>query len=766
MKEIDISNLYEKAIKFHKDKNYIIAQKKYEEILNIDPNHINTLNNLGIILFTNKKINDAINLFKKVISIDNKNIDGLNNLGLALFNIKNFVEAESCFKQILKKNNKIMSTYNNLAIVLKEQGKYNESIDILKKAIKIDPINFNLYNNLGTIFMSIKEYQKAIFFFKKSIELKSDYVDSINNIGIAYFNLKNLSQSLKFFEKSLTINPNNPKSLYNMANVLKEKFDFKEAISLYEKAIKIEPLFSDAYNNLALAHIQLKNFDDAIDILKKSLGYKKTTENLNNLLSVYVYLGDYSKAINLFDEIETQKKDNLVTQFLSMNIFPIIYESTDQIEIFRKRFIFFIKKIDNIIDKKKEINQTEIINALKSSTNFYLSYQGKNDLNLQIQYSNLIKKLLKKTDLKKKFSINGLIKKKIKIAFISEFFYDHTITRLFKNWIKKLDNNIYEKNICYIGSKIDNVTKELMEATANFHIENDLISLVDLLKKKELNVIFFLDIGMHPKIQILASLRLAKIQISTWGHPITSGSDEIDYFLSSEFMETKYSKKYYKERLISIPGIGIDYGVNIKNINKLDFKKNNKLTYYLNHQSLFKLLPEDDNIYIDIIKKNPDSKIWFIKGASQFVTDVFQNRLKKLFNKNNLSFENHIHFFQKCPRESFLGIINEADVILDSINWSGGNSNLEAISLNKPIVTFPSNFLRGRHTYAMLKIMNINETIALSKKNYVDIAVSLGKDKKFRKKIINQIKTSKDKIFSDKSSVNFIDNFIRKKFNC
>ena len=67
-----------------------------------------------------------------------------------------------------------------------------------------------------------------------------------------------------------------------------------------------------------------------------------------------------------------------------------------------------------------------------------------------------------------------------------------------------------------------------IEATANFHIENDLISLVDLLKKKELNVIFF-EIDA-PKIQILASLRLAKIQISTWGHPITSGSDEIDYF--------------------------------------------------------------------------------------------------------------------------------------------------------------------------------------------------------------------------------------------
>ena len=155
-----------------------------------------------------------------------------------------------------------------------------------------------------------------------------------------------------------------------MANVLKEKFDYKEAISLYEKAIKIEPLFSDAYNNLALVHIQLKNFDDAIDILKKSLGYKKTTENLNNLLSVYVYLGDYSKAINLFDEIETQKKDNLVTQFLSMNIFPIIYESTDQIEIFRKRFIFFIKKIDNIIDKKKKLIKLRLLMLLNLQQTF------------------------------------------------------------------------------------------------------------------------------------------------------------------------------------------------------------------------------------------------------------------------------------------------------------------------------------------------------------------------------------------------------------
>ena len=88
---------------------------------------------------------------------------------------------------------------------------------------------------------------------------------------------------------------------------------------------------------------------------------------------------------------------------------------------------------------------------------------------------------------------------------------------------------------------------------------------------------------------------------------------------------------------------------------------------------------------------------------------------------------------------------------------------MEAISLNKPIVTLPSNYLRGRHTYAMLKIMNINATIAQSKENYVDIAVKLAKDVSFRQKIINLIKSNKNKILFDKSSVNFIDDFLSKK---
>ena len=88
---------------------------------------------------------------------------------------------------------------------------------------------------------------------------------------------------------------------------------------------------------------------------------------------------------------------------------------------------------------------------------------------------------------------------------------------------------------------------------------------------------------------------------------------------------------------------------------------------------------------------------------------------------------------------------------------------MEAISLNKPIVTCPSEFMRGRHTYSILRKLNVEETIASSKEKYVEIAVRLAKDKDFRNSIINKIVKSKKKLFNDDKPIRFLEEVIKKK---
>jgi len=70
--------------------------------------------------------------------------------------------------------------------------------------------------------------------------------------------------------------------------------------------------------------------------------------------------------------------------------------------------------------------------------------------------------------------------------------------------------------------------------------------------------------------------------------------------------------------------------------------------------------------------------------------------------------------------------------------------------------------MRGRHTYAILKMMGLEETIAKSIEDYIDIAVKLGKDKGFRKSISESISTKKHIINKDTSCIRGIEEFLEK----
>ena len=174
-------------------------------------------------------------------------------------------------------------------------------------------------------------------------------------------------------------------------------------------------------------------------------------------------------------------------------------------------------------------------------------------------------------------------------------------------------------------------------------------------------------------------------------------------------------------------------------------------------------MPQDDHIYLDILKKYPKSYFWFIHGVENSVTSIFKERISKLFEKEGYDFEKYSYFHPKCSQEEFFGLVEASDIILDTFNWSGGNTSLEAISLNKPIVTCPSKFMRGRHTYSILKILGIEETIASTKKKYTEIAVKLASDITFRNSIVNKIKKHKNILFNDQKPVRSLEDVIRNK---
>ena len=680
---------------------------------------------------------------------------------------KNFKAAENLYEEILRKNPNYINAYNNLGILFNQLGEYKKSINCYEKIIQIQPNNAAAHNNLGFVLNQLDELEKAMKFFEKAIQIEPNYADAFYNLGNIHKQLRNYQKAINYYKKTIAINSNYVGAYNSLGTLLNQLGEYKKSMNCYEKAIQIQPNNANTYNNLGNLNKELGEHQKAINFYERAIQINPNhTVAYNNLGSTFKELGEHQKAINCYERIIQIDPNNLTSHWLSMNTFPVIYKDLNEIEHYRKRFENCIKKVNKLIDTHTTLTKKELINAIESSTNFFLHYQGKDDLELQKRYANLIEKITKKIykefDFKKKKNTPS---GHIKIGFISSFFRKHTVSKLFKNWVVKLDKKNFKKFIYYVGDKFDDVTKEIKNDADYFFNNTNVNQIIRQISEDNLDVLIYLDIGMSSKIQILSSLRLATVQCNTWGHPMTSGFKNIDYFITGKLMESKNSQKYYSEKLICLPGLGIDYNFpNVSKIKKPNIVNKSNATIFLNLQSLFKLLPHDDHIYLDIIKQKPNSCFWFIQGTKNSVTSLFIKRISKLFQNEGYDFKKYFYFHPRCNQEEFFGIIEESDIILDSFNWSGGNTHLEAISLNKPIVTYPSDFMRGRHTYGILKILDVEETIANSKNDYIDIAVKLAENINFRSDIINKIKTNKHKLYNDNKPIKYLEDIIRKNF--
>jgi len=187
----------------------------------------------------------------------------------------------------------------------------------------------------------------------------------------------------------------------------------------------------------------------------------------------------------------------------------------------------------------------------------------------------------------------------------------------------------------------------------------------------------------------------------------------------------------------------------------------NSAAIFWSGQSLFKYLPQYDDVFARIAKGVPDSQFVFIahSGASQ-VTDVFRSRLEQSFNDRSLNSADHCVFIDRMETYKFRAAMGTADVFLDSIGWSGCNSTFEILSHNLPIITLPGETMRSRHTMAILKMMDVTDTIASDLDDYVELAIKLGSDRYLRERVSEKIARNKRKVFRDRSCIVALEDFL------
>ena len=513
---------------------------------------------------------------------------------------------------------------------------------------------------------------------------------------------------------------------------------------------------AEAWEYLGRLYTFLPSFELAVTCLRRALKIDPRLHHAKqSLLFALKQQGLTDGLEKAADSILRNHPNHLPSLIARALSLPPVYKDRDDLSRWRQRYL-------EELDKLLNLNPTQLAEqnniAELEWTNFYLAYQGEDDLVAQTNYSRFLQGILGASNISQlagdhQRSRPGKESRRIRVGFLSSFFRACSVGKYFSSWVTDLPRDRFDVHLYFTGKHADALTNELASnCTCFHHLRGGLEVKAKKLLADQLDILIYPEVGMEGEVQLLANLRLAPIQIAGWGHPVTTGSSVIDYVLSSGEMEPEDGSKHYSETLITLPGLGTRYACpeTAEAVSRASLRLPDDKNVYLVPQSLFKIHPDNDEIYMQILERDANAVLVFFASPVRAVIEAFTKRLQLALDRHKIEARSQIKFLPRLSWEQFLGVNTVADVMLDSLHWSGGQTSIDALASNLPVVTLPGRFMRGRQTQGMLNIIGLPELIADSTGSYIDKAIEVATKKDYNAQLKQRIAEGKSKLFNQR----------------
>ncbi len=248
-----------------------------------------------------------------------------------------------------------------------------------------------------------------------------------------------------------------------------------------------------------------------------------------------------------------------------------------------------------------------------------------------------------------------------------------------------------------------------------------------------LDFLFYPEVGLSNPSRWLSTQRLARVQASAYGHPVTTGSAAIDYFVGGlEMEDPTTAARRYRERLVLLPGLGAGaVPPPLPSVERKRPRDEAGAVRFASLASVHKLSASLLRSWDAVLGATGEhSEIYLMAGLPDAAARTTCLEIGSYLRPGRVTMVTY------GPRLSCLNHLVEADVYLDSFPYAGFNSVIDALAVGLPVVT-----LDGEGPYrgcgaALLRRLDLpGFLIAKDKDSYVAAASRLAAEPALRAEI-------------------------------
>jgi tetratricopeptide (TPR) repeat protein len=152
------------------DSNRILEEaiKSYEKAIEINPKYLTAWKNIGIDLYSLKRLNESLKAYDNAIKIDNNYALAWYNKGLALYELGDYDQAVQAYDNALKSLPENAAIWYNKGNSLYKQGDYDQSIECYDEAIKLNQSYAEAWHQKGEAYEKLGSSAIATAAFSKA----------------------------------------------------------------------------------------------------------------------------------------------------------------------------------------------------------------------------------------------------------------------------------------------------------------------------------------------------------------------------------------------------------------------------------------------------------------------------------------------------------------------------------------------------------------------------------------------------------------------
>jgi predicted O-linked N-acetylglucosamine transferase (SPINDLY family) len=683
------------------------ARLLYQEILDAEPDHFDTLNAMGVLAGQSKELQQAIQYFERVIALEPGHSAAHCNLGLALRQLHQPEAALACFERAIALDATSAVAYYSRAETYKELGRTDEALASYDSALAINPGFVHACYRRALVLQQSARQEDAIAGYDQVIQQNPDHFEAHANKAFSLFALGRHIEALASSDQAIALKPDQASAHLLRANVLQALDRREAAAASYEKALSVNPHDAETHCNRGAILLLLRRMDEALASFDRAISIKP------DYAEAYFRRGYVHRTLNQFDSAAADYK---VVATLAPD-FELLagarLEASLQVCDWRD-FDVLAGETAAGIEKGARVSHPFIFMALTDSAR------------LQHKAARVWTNHACPAD----DSLGPLARRarsaKLTIGYFSADLHEHPLGRLLAELIEIHDRSQFEVVAFSFGPTThDESQQRLVRAFDRFIDVRERSNLEIATLARSLNVDIAVDLGGHTfgnRAGIFA-LRAAPVQVNYLGYLGSMGASYIDYIVADRTVVTPASESHFSEKIIYLPD---SHQVNDRKRRIADKVFNKKELglpptgfVFCCFNTSYKIMPATFAGWMRILKAVPGSVLFLYAEHEATRINLRAQAARLGMDAQRLIFGGRL------PPPEYLARYRAADLFLDTLPYNAGATASDALWAGLPVLTLTGEAFASRIAASLLTALGLPELIASTQQQYEQLAIEL-----------------------------------------